>query len=237
MGYPIGPLLQTLAQRVLSNLEFIEDNASSNPKENQVPYSDTQLLISLLGILIFPHERAPNALGRLLKGYEHLGKVVAVKYPNDPGKVELTDLGGETRLVDPSSIEDLPRLLRNSIAHFNIRPIDKDGRFGGIRVWNKNDDPHETTMVADIDFEALRPLAHHILKSLADPKADYKLTDPEDPLEAIEQQKPRQRKRKAPRINNTAWEPILHAHGGDHDRAKTYIDRLLREEANHLTKS
>jgi hypothetical protein len=28
--------------------------------------------------------------------------------------------------------------LRHSIAHFNIRPLDVDGRFGGIRLWNKN---------------------------------------------------------------------------------------------------
>lgn len=236
MSYPIGPLLQTLAHRVLVNLQFIEKHAPSEAKEDQPPYSDTQLLISLLGVLIFPHERAPSAFGSLLRGYEQLGNVVTVKYPKDTQEIELTDTEGTSTFVDPSSIEGLPRLLRNSIAHFNIRPIDKDGRFGGVRVWNKND-MDEITMVADIDFDALRPLAHHILESLAEPKADYKLADPEDPLEEIERMTSKQRRKKAPRIIDTAWEPILKAYNGDQNRAKAHVDRFLREEANRLAQS
>lgn len=235
MGYPIGPLLRTLAQRVLVNLKFVEKHAPSDAKEDWPPFSDTQLLISLLGVLIFPHERAPSAFGRLLKDYERLRDVVVVKHPKGAEKIELTDEEGTSTFVDPSSIEGLPRLLRNSIAHFNIRPIDKEGRFGGVRVWNKND-AGEITMVADIDFDALRPLAHHILESLANPKADYKLADPEDPMAYIEKQKPSQRKKKAPRIIDTAWEPILKAHDGDYDKAKAHVDRLLRGEAKQLTR-
>ena len=41
-----------------------------SPESDNPPFADTQLLISLLGILIFPHERTPNALGELFDGYE-----------------------------------------------------------------------------------------------------------------------------------------------------------------------
>jgi hypothetical protein len=42
------------------------------PESDNPPFADTQLLISLLGILIFPHERTPNTLCELLDGYEAL---------------------------------------------------------------------------------------------------------------------------------------------------------------------
>lgn len=53
-----GPLLSELAGRVLKNLEFIDNQAPrwnpASPAANKPPYADTQLLISLLGILNFP---------------------------------------------------------------------------------------------------------------------------------------------------------------------------------------
>jgi hypothetical protein len=54
MGYPVGPLLAALADRILHNLDLIEAKAPKwgTPEQDQPPYSDTQLLISLLGVLI-----------------------------------------------------------------------------------------------------------------------------------------------------------------------------------------
>ena len=64
MGHTRGPLLKALAERVLSNLDHIERHASSlDPSANVPPYADTQLLISLLGVIVFPHERSSKALG------------------------------------------------------------------------------------------------------------------------------------------------------------------------------
>jgi hypothetical protein len=70
MRYPTGPLLAALASRILSNLDLIEARApkSGSARQNEPPYADTQLLISLLGVLIFPHEKAPFALGNLAAG-------------------------------------------------------------------------------------------------------------------------------------------------------------------------
>ena len=153
---------------VLANLDLIDQQAPrpDDPDPNRAPYSDTQLLISLLGVLIFPHERTPSALGNLLKGYRGLRNIVTIRYRR--GKESTVELGGagdRLETIDPADLSDLPRLLRNSIAHFNIMPMNKEGRFGGVRVWNK-DNNGEITLVVDLDFDALRPLARHILKSL-----------------------------------------------------------------------
>jgi hypothetical protein len=69
MGYPVGPLLAALADRILHNLDLIESMAPKwgTPEQDRAPFSDTQLLISLLGVLVFPHEKAPAALGTIAR--------------------------------------------------------------------------------------------------------------------------------------------------------------------------
>src|SRR5467141_2038690 len=123
MGYPTGPLLAALADRILANLDLIEARAPEwgSPRQNEPPYADTQLLISLLGVLIFPHEKAPFALGNLLRDYQPLNRVLNIRYSlHGDKKVELTNADGEAAFVDPANLTDLPTLLRNSIAHFNV---------------------------------------------------------------------------------------------------------------------
>jgi hypothetical protein len=71
MGQQVGPLLATLATRILHNLDMDSmAPPSGSDRQDEPPFSDTQLLISLLGVLIFPHEAAPEALGQPLRGYE-----------------------------------------------------------------------------------------------------------------------------------------------------------------------
>jgi hypothetical protein len=91
------------------------------PETNEPPYADTQLLISLLGILIFPHERTPEALGELLDGYDGpIDEIIRVRYSAEPnGRVRLTADDGTSEIIDAKSVKNLPRLLRNSIAHFD----------------------------------------------------------------------------------------------------------------------
>ncbi len=189
MSFHKESLLIVLADRVLENLEFVEANAppweAGSPGSVVPPFADTQLLISLLGILIFPHERAPGAFGELLNGYEaSLDHIIEVKYSAEGSNyVSLDASNGPAEIVDAQSLKDLPRLLRNSIAHFNIRPLDVDGRFGGIRIWNR-DKKGEITFVADLDFDAFRPLARYILHSLHD-REGLPLDDPPDPLDEL----------------------------------------------------
>lgn len=239
MGYPRGPLLQALATRILKNLDYVEDHVPSLSEAHDTPpYADTQLLISLLGVIVFPHERSAEALGTLLSEYGRLDQILTIQHPKSPRNgslIELTGADGLTERVDPSSIANLPRLLRHSIAHFNVLPLERDGRFSGIRVWNVNEQD-VITFVADIDFDAFRPLARRVLTELADPsRDDLKLADPEDPLKVLRREVPKQKaKGKAPRPVDTAWIPLLEACGGDEERARKEMTAALKQRAAEL---
>ena len=221
MNSPVRPLLQALAERILANLDKIEAvaAASEEPNPDRPVYSDTQLLISLLGVLVFPHERAPDALGELLKGYNDLSDVVNIRYRRG------------NYIEDPCSIKSLPRLLRNSIAHFNVLPLKENGRFSGVRVWNK-DEAGNVTLVADLAFDVLRNLARHILGELAQLKHDKNLHDPEDPLDESGKLKiefMENELKKPPGISNSVWTPFFIACNGDMDWAKEEMDKALKE--------
>ncbi len=211
MGYPVGPLLAALAHRILYNLDLIESMAPKwgTPEQDRPPFSDTQLLISLLGVLVFPHEKAPAALGEIMRGYKPLHRVLTVLYSrHGPDQVEMTSTEGEPVMVDHAKLSSLPRLLRNSLAHFNILPINKEGRFAGIRIWNR-DLNEQITFVADMDF---------------DPMAE---------LEAV-QGREIASSPKVPHLNRDIWKRLVEAHGGDAGTAKTTLDRLMVREVEKL---
>jgi hypothetical protein len=235
MGYPVEPLL---ADRILYNLDLIEKLAPKwgSPNQDKPPYSDTQLLISLLGVLIFPHEKASDALGEIMRSYEPLKRVLNIVYSrHGPDRVEITDLDGDAIMVDPTSLSKLPTLLRNSIAHFNILPRNVDGRFAGIRVWNRDFD-RKITFVADIDFDELRLLARHVLTVMRDQRSDLPIDDPNDPMIEVraQQNDAAMPQVKTPRFNRDIWEKLVVAHGSDAKAAKITADRLLKREADRL---
>jgi hypothetical protein len=233
MTTPKGPLLAVLAERILSNLDTIESLAPKwgSPNQEDPPYSDTQLLISLLGVLVFPHERTPGALGALLKDYKPLDRVLHIVWSRHrENRIGITDTDGHTIIVDPNSIKDLPKLLRHSIAHFNVRTIDREGRFGGIRVWNR-DENKELTFIADLNFDELRLLARHILCALRDQKINVRIDDPPDPMVEVKLGVKRDAV-KAPRLNRDIWKALVKAHHGNAAEARTTMDRLLKKEAD-----
>ena len=239
--FPTGPLLASLAERILANLEAIEKVAPKwgSLDQDRPPYADTQLLISLLGVLVFPHERTPGALGTLLRGYKPLEDVLTVRYSRSGlRKIEITDPNGEAVLIDPSKLTKLPVLLRNSIAHFNMLPLDVDGRFAGVRVWNR-DNNDVITFVADIHFDPMRKLARHVLEAMRDRPIDVGLEDPQDPMIEVEAQRdnlPQPRTpRKPPRLNSDIWDHLVNAHDGNYQAAKEALDRLMKREADRLS--
>lgn len=234
MGYPVGPLLKALALRIEHNLDLIDELAPKWGARVQLapPYADTQLLISLLGVLVFPAERNAQALGQLLARYEGIGNVVEVVWSKSRGKtVEMTGPDGEALPIDPSKVQDLPRLLRNCIAHCNIVPINIEGRFGGIRVWNR-DRCNRITFVADLRFDDLRKLAKFVLHEMAQDNCSVQLDDPPDPVEEARNQVPAEPKNKAPRLNDDVWRRCLEACDGDAEEARKMIDRVLIREAD-----
>jgi hypothetical protein len=192
--------------------------------------------MSLLGVLVFPHEKAPAALGEIMRGYKPLHRVLNVVYSrHGTERIEMTGLEGEAVMVDPTRLSNLPSLLRNSLAHFNILPISKEGRFVGIRIWNR-DWNEQITFVADVDFDEMRSLARHVLNVLREQQSDLNLRDPEDPMAEVEAQRGELMvpSPKMPRLNRDIWKRLLDAHGGDAGKTKTTLDRLVKREADRL---
>jgi hypothetical protein len=122
----------------------------------------------------------------------------------------------------------LPRLLRNSIAHFNVRPSGtKDGRFGGVRVWNTDPDGN-IMLVADLNFDQLRKLADFVLTFFSGFGDKLEgLDDPEDPLDGMKSQKAQPAQPKMPKLNRDQWDIALRLNGNDPAKAKHWIDRAL----------
>lgn len=241
MTFPVGPLLQELAKRVLANLLYIEGQGQECGTPCDAAYPDTQLLISLLGVLVFPHERTPDALGELIRDYPNIQDVVEVIHPRGQrGPIEITNELGEIDIVDVSRLENLPRLLRNSIAHFNILPLRNRDQFDGIRIWNV-DRTQVITFIADVRFDALRPLAKHILSAIGKPERYLKLDNPVDPMilagkydEDLRPLEETATRRKPPKIIQDAWLKILLANNNDYNAAKQFVDRTLSRAVTDL---
>ena len=125
MNYSKEDLLLDYAHRTKKNLEFIEETVRAD--SDKEVYEVTQLVNSLLGLLVFPFEKMrsqiPNkSLNELkLEGWivpEVIGSFPQVK-----------------------NLYQLIRTLRNAVAHFNIEFFaDSNNQIKGGVVWNVNRD-------------------------------------------------------------------------------------------------
>jgi hypothetical protein len=158
-SYPSDQFVQEFSKRTSQNLRDIK---AGRP----IQFEDTALIASLLSVFVLPHERAddPSFMVNLLSEYiEHpLEKIVKVIRVVPP-KIEAT--GDE---ILPKSVGEIPRFLRNAVAHMNIRPQSADGQsLTHLLVWNTHPRSKKTTFVASIHVARLRSLALHILERLS----------------------------------------------------------------------
>jgi HEPN family protein len=115
------------AKRTLHNLELIKEHSIKQPytAANGKPTSTevTQLVNSMLGLLVFPRERYNKSIPKI-----KLADLAANGWPN------VRVIEGN---IQGDSLRDLIRLLRNSIAHCNIKFIsDNKNNIRGIELWN-----------------------------------------------------------------------------------------------------
>jgi hypothetical protein len=114
-------LVADFAERTLKNLETLRDVQQTEPQREL--FEVTQLVNSMLGLLVFPQQR----------------------YVNEIPEVTLTELEAKGWLLPktvsgfkvPKNLRELFRFLRHSIAHCNVEFIpDRDQQISGIRLWN-----------------------------------------------------------------------------------------------------
>ena len=119
-NYSYGKVVQDFASRTKQNLLFIEENIN---KPDIKVYEVTQLVNSLLGLLIFPQQEFFEKLPKTsMTDLEALGWPKIHTYP---GYKPLGDL------------KTFLRYFRNGIAHFNIKfSADDNNNITGIQIWN-----------------------------------------------------------------------------------------------------
>ncbi|WP_046869225.1 HEPN family nuclease [Microvirga massiliensis] len=214
----------------MRNIEIIEEVEKRSPdRVSPEGFADTQLLISLLGVLVFPHEKASEFLGHLTSRYPKIEDIVTVQFFRLKGRrFHRSDPDWDESYVRNFPVRELPHYLRNGIAHFNVLPIANGKLFGGVRVWNRNPEGL-ITFVGDVAFERFRPFAKYVLQGLSSDDAPYRIENPEDPLDELAREEAPADIR-PPRLNRDHWVEWLEIHGNDAQSAKTALDRHMVAE-------
>lgn len=116
-------LVKDFATRTRKNLETIRELKDSDA-EGEI-YEVTQLINSLLGLLVFPRQEFMTAIPRTsLSDLEEAGWSIPTVVGSGP---QVTDLN------------QLVSYLRHAISHFNLRFLDDgNNKIAGLEVWNEN---------------------------------------------------------------------------------------------------
>jgi hypothetical protein len=118
MVMPVEPI-RDIMRRTMANLAFVEQSAGPGG-----PYEVTQLINSFLGALAHPWEAMQADLMTL-----PLAEAAKRGWPTIT-KERPTD-------IDPTSLGDLVRLMRNGFAHGNITFLPSaKGEIRALRIWN-----------------------------------------------------------------------------------------------------
>jgi len=111
-------LVRDFAERTRANLALVRDAA----KTGQNAYEVTQLMNSMLGLLVFPQQEF----------YNKIPETKLVDLENDGWPIPRVR-GSYPQVAD---LKQLERYLKNGIAHFNLRFTEKGGHVDGIIIWN-----------------------------------------------------------------------------------------------------
>lgn len=130
---PSDPVYDIM-HRTMDNLRYIEADATPNG-----PYEVTQLINSFLGALAHPWEK-----------YKPQLKNMSLAKARECGWPEFKK--GCTEDHDPTSLEDLLRLIRNAFAHGNILfiPEPTSDEIARIEFWNNRGDRRTWGTTLDI---------------------------------------------------------------------------------------
>lgn len=146
-------VVHDFAQRTRENLRFVREAAQRIESEPHAPqvYEVTQLINSMLGLLVFPQQAFIDAIPET-----PLNELIAQGWP------QIRTTGG---FEDIQHLKQLVRLLRNAIAHFNIEFLAPSGRLTGVRVWNRNK-RNETTWQAELSLNDLERITERFTEML-----------------------------------------------------------------------
>lgn len=144
-------VVKDFAERTKRNLENIR-KTSQNESQTKV-CEVTQLLNSMLGLLVFPQQQYFETIPKLpLSDLEAKGWPKIKQSPDFPDKV--------------STLDKLMRYLRNAVAHFNMKFLTNDNhQISGVCVWNINFNGQRTWM-ADLSLKDLEKITEHFIEMM-----------------------------------------------------------------------
>ncbi|HRJ21999.1 MAG TPA: HEPN family nuclease [Bryobacteraceae bacterium] len=148
------PYEREFAQRTLANLRLIEAEAKADPG---AAFEVTQLICSLLGVLVMTKERSLH---------------------RDWRDMPLTDPRASW-IPTPKCVQGTPcqtvgaalRVLRNGVAHFNVEFVNEGGEIVGVNLWNINPDTKKTTHRVCLEAKELRAFAERCPSLMEEPPA------------------------------------------------------------------
>lgn len=149
-------VVQDFAQRTRQNLEFVETHARQNP--DATLFEVTQLINSLLGLLVFPQQRF----------YRSIPEIPLSQLSNE-GWPSISTLVGTSSC---NNLRDLMRYLRNAVAHFQIKFIadETTNQITGLELWNIR--RNEENWRIQLTIEELRSITYLFL-DLIEEGPDY----------------------------------------------------------------
>jgi hypothetical protein len=147
--------------RTKANLELIEQSALAG----QEGYEITQLVNSLLGLLVFPQQYYFNQIPALT-----MSEMKEAGWP---------EIKVDGEFEQHQNLRDLMRYLRNAIAHFNIKFLGDDThKLRALRVWNHRGS-NQITWRAEIPFEDLRLIVTKFLALILEENKTNPSTEPQ----------------------------------------------------------
>lgn len=139
-------LIKVFANRTLKNLRAIEKMKEKNARVYEV----TQLINSMLGIMIFPRERDLTRIPN--KSYDEL---------RNEGWPAINTANQFTQVKD---LDDLTRKFRNSIAHCNIEFLNHKKKIVGLRLWNMDRNRINKVWEADLTIQELHDITMRFIR-------------------------------------------------------------------------
>lgn len=150
-------LVKDFALRTRANLEVVRDIHKEEPGS---VYEVTQLVNSMLGLLVFPQQRYIKSIPALpLSDLKEQGWPIPRVVGSYP---QVTDL------------KQLLRYLRNAIAHFNVVFwADNKEQIAGLRLWNTDPRTRERTWEARLTIEDLEGITDKFIELLLRDSAEH----------------------------------------------------------------
>ena len=139
------------AQRTLENLRHFTSSGDSNEEAPLVKFEVTQLINSLLGTLVFLHEKGLSHLERTIEDYGGSVEILRKNPSSNPQWVKQPE----------NSMPNVIKHMRNSLAHVHIEPFPEIGEVKGFIFT-------DIKWKLSLEIETIKQIAYDMVASISE---------------------------------------------------------------------